>query len=551
LKVKKMDVRLTEEQKEIIKALKDLDKIKVNAYAGTGKTTTIRACAEEFKNKRILVLAFNRAIAKELKEKLPPNCEVRTIHGLARKLLGIDPDKIKDESDLVGELSDIFGENHSVVKVYVEAFKAYCNSEFTELNEENLIRLFRRNSDLRKQVLALFREEGKSPKEILYNGAEELAGRISYIFYAIRKGVLPITHDYYLKLFQLRFEDFSDFFKRYYLLAIDEAQDLNGVQEYLLKNAPVPKKLAVGDKHQQIYSWRLAINSLARLKDWEERYLTVSFRFQNEGIVALTNEFLKNWKGETKLLTAKRTGRKTWKTAIISRTNAMLIRELARINKKVCFTRDIEEIFRTIRQAQKLLLFFKHKDESFLDRLPYYLQKLALEFIETATTVEEFARLFEEVGEEEYARGIMLALEYDIEELYEKAKKLHDPKAKLVLTTAHSAKGLEFDKVVLTEDFKPLEMVVARKVIEVVKVNSEEKAREVVERIKSFDERFSEVIDEINLYYVAWTRALYEVDGEGAIVVANSFEKVFDGELLFKAIKTYSQAVPDDWGEED
>ena len=537
MKTRKVGVKLTEEQKDIINTLKSLDKVKVNAYAGTGKTTTIRACVEELRGKRALVLAFNRSVAEELKAKLPPNCVATTIHGLARYLLGIKREQIKDEKVFVGKLMDLFGEDYSVVRVYAEGFKAYCNSEFTEINEENLVRLFWRNYDLRKQVLALFWEEGKSPKEVLYKGAGELAERINYIFKAVDEERLPITHSYYLKRFQLRLEEFSDYFKKFYLLAVDEAQDLNGVQEYLLKHAPVPKKLAVGDKHQQVYAWRQAINSLARLRDWKEKYLTVSFRFQNDEIVDYTNEFLKNWKGETKLLTAIKTGRKTGKTAIISRTNATLIRELARINEKVCFTRKVEEIFKTVREAERLKEFFESEDEELLKGLPYYVQKLALEFKDMAKTVEEFAKLFEDAGEEEYARGIMLALEYNIEKLYEKAKKLNDPNAKLVLSTAHSSKGLEFDKVILTGDFKPLEIAVARKVIELVNVNSLEDAQNVVEKIKSFDEKFSEVVDEINLYYVAWTRALYEVEGEGALIMANSFKKVFDGNLLLKAIK--------------
>jgi len=533
-----MGIKLTEEQKAVIKALEQADKVKVNAYAGTGKTTTIKACAEVFKGKNILVLAFNKSVANELKEKLGSNCVVYTLHGLAYRLLQLDKNRVvEDRKVFVDELVSLTGESHLSAKLYSDAFEAFCNSEFTKVSEENLVKLLWRNYELRKRALTQF---GKNifdfSEKDLYEIAGKLADRIEYIFYSVGKGALPITHDYYLKLFQLRLEDFSDFFKNFYLLAVDEAQDINGVQEYILKHAPVPKKLAVGDKHQQIYSWKLAINSLARLKDWEEKYLTVSFRFQNDEIVEYANDFLKNWKGETKILTAEKTGRKTGKRAIISRTNAVLVRELERITEKINFTRDVEKIFKTVREAERLIRYFFSGKETYLDGLPNYIKKLAVEYREQARGLEEFAYLFELAGEEDYAVGITIAMDYDIELLYEKAKKLYDPKAKLVLTTAHSAKGLEFDEVVLTEDFKPLEKVVARKLERMLKINSEEEAQKVVERIKSFDERFSEVIDEINLYYVAWTRALYDVQGTGAISVESSFKKVFDGKLLFKEI---------------
>mgnify|MGYP001772529639 CR=1 FL=1 len=536
-----MGIKLTEEQKEVIKALGQLDKVKVNAYAGTGKTTTIRACAEVFKGKKILVLAFNRSVVNELKEKLGSNCAVYTLHGLAYSLLQVDGSGnrfVRDRKVFLDELIDLFGEDHLTVRIYARVFEAFCNSEFTEVSEENLVKLLWRNYRLRRQALTHF---GKSildfSEKDLYEIAGKLADRIEYVFYAVGKGALPITHDYYLKLFQLRFEDYLNFFKDFYLLAVDEAQDVNGVQEHVLKHAPVPKKLAVGDKHQQIYSWRLAINSLTRLKDWEEKYLTVSFRFQNEQIVDYTNKFLKNWKGETNLMRFERTGRRTGKRAIISRTNSILVQELERITEEINFTRDIEDIFRTVRESERLMRYFFTGKESFLDGLPNYVKKLAVEFRERARGLEEFAFLFELAGEEDYAIGIIIAKNYDVELLYEKAKKLYDPNAKLVLTTAHSAKGLEFDEVVLTEDFKPLEKVVALKLERMLRINSEEEAREVVERIKSFDEKLSEVIDEINLYYVAWTRALYDVIGPGAINVARSFEKVFDGKLLFEEIR--------------
>ncbi|MCT7607041.1 DEAD/DEAH box helicase family protein [Aliarcobacter butzleri] len=60
---------LSEQQKEIIEKSKQLiknQKLKINAFAGTGKTTTLKAITEQISNQRFLYLAFNNDIVKEV-----------------------------------------------------------------------------------------------------------------------------------------------------------------------------------------------------------------------------------------------------------------------------------------------------------------------------------------------------------------------------------------------------------------------------------------------------------------------------------------------------
>jgi predicted NACHT family NTPase len=47
-------MELTQEQKDILKAFKKNSKIKINAYAGTGKTTTLKAITEDNPEKNSL-----------------------------------------------------------------------------------------------------------------------------------------------------------------------------------------------------------------------------------------------------------------------------------------------------------------------------------------------------------------------------------------------------------------------------------------------------------------------------------------------------------------
>ena len=76
-------MNLTTQQKEIIESVKKYRNIKINAFAGTGKTTTLKLIANEYHEKKILYLAFNSAIKNEASSIFPNNTNVKTTHGLA------------------------------------------------------------------------------------------------------------------------------------------------------------------------------------------------------------------------------------------------------------------------------------------------------------------------------------------------------------------------------------------------------------------------------------------------------------------------------------
>src|SRR5439155_2707440 len=70
------------------------------------------------------------------------------------------------------------------------------------------------------------------------------------------KGAIAITHDFYLKKFQL-----SEPTLPYDYILFDEGQDASGAMLDVFLKQPATK-IIVGDIHQQIYGWRFAINSL-------------------------------------------------------------------------------------------------------------------------------------------------------------------------------------------------------------------------------------------------------------------------------------------------
>ena len=77
-------MELTEEQKVIIDHNSDL---RINAFAGTGKTTTLLEYAKRYSHNSILYIAFNRSVKEEAIKKFADaglkNIRIETAHSLA------------------------------------------------------------------------------------------------------------------------------------------------------------------------------------------------------------------------------------------------------------------------------------------------------------------------------------------------------------------------------------------------------------------------------------------------------------------------------------
>ena len=76
--------RLTKEQQAIVDCdLKPGQTLKVMAFAGTGKTSTLVAYAKARPRMRFLYLAFNKSVQLEAAARFPSNVVARTAHALA------------------------------------------------------------------------------------------------------------------------------------------------------------------------------------------------------------------------------------------------------------------------------------------------------------------------------------------------------------------------------------------------------------------------------------------------------------------------------------
>jgi hypothetical protein len=251
---------------------------------------------------------------------------------------------------------------------------------------------------------------------------------------------LPLDHDGYLKLWaMLRPTLPAD------SVLLDEAQDTNPVVLEMLRHQPA-QIVYVGDRHQQIYEWRGAVNAMERILTPHESHLTTSFRF-GESIAGAASSVLARL-GETRPLVGNAAvtshlGSDTAE-AIVARTNASVIsavlREMASgrlphviggTSKLIRMLKGVEDLKRN--QPSEVSEFFGFEAWG--------------EVVEHSKTPEgknlrTVVTLVENHGEEKLIR-----------KLNQTAQDEHA--ADVVVSTAHKAKGREWDTVSLADDFLP------------------------------------------------------------------------------------------------
>jgi superfamily I DNA/RNA helicase len=255
-----------------------------------------------------------------------------------------------------------------------------------------------------------------------------------------RNDDLPMGHDGYLKLWALNGPRLN---AEYVLL--DEAQDTNQVVLGVLQrqNSQI---VYVGDRHQQIYEWRGAVNAMEQVAGCDETSLTQSFRFGEPiaeaasrvlGTLGETQRLRGNPKVQSSIVDALTPTR-----AVLARTNANVIVEVldaVRAGRKPCIVGGTGELTRLLSDVYEL------KDEKPASSPEFFgfaswREVVAFADSEEGESIRSFVQLVEQHGENK---------------LWPAVKGAHDDEnsADVVLSTAHKAKGREWDSVRLAADF--------------------------------------------------------------------------------------------------
>jgi hypothetical protein len=264
------ELDLTAEQREICRAVADAATgaaIKVQAFAGTGKTTTLAAVAAACPRRRFLYVVFNRAAAADARRKMPANVEVRTAHSVAYRQVGhLYSGRLTERSwqwltylreKMPRALDSVARSGRDATSagaLIIRTLEQYLRSVDVELGPEHVPRWC-----------------GDGLAQVTVTAA-------SFLWQNIRNpnSTAPITHDCYLKLFYLQNCQLAPIDT---IIMLDEAQDADPVIFALVRRHP-GTRIVVGDTYQQLYQWRGAVNALDSFETNPlELALTQTFRF--------------------------------------------------------------------------------------------------------------------------------------------------------------------------------------------------------------------------------------------------------------------------------
>jgi len=427
-------MKLTSEQEGVVAS--QAASVVVNAFAGTGKTSTLVEYARARPEQKILYIAFNKAVAEEAKARFPSNVESRTSHSMAYGGAGW---KYKDK---LGNPKawhvknflkiDHLDANHALLlsTIALERVMAFCASGAAEIDIDPM--------------------GVKMPRAVPFDASDILTAslRIWHAMCDTKNLDMPMPHDGYLKLWQLSNPDLS----KYDTVLLDEAQDTNPCLFEIFRGAEGSKVL-VGDTHQNIYAFRGAMNAMRRMKG-EQHALTSSFRF-GQDVADVANGVLDIFKNEKLRLQGlggtSHVGDpvKGLRTAHLHRTNAGLFDqsvELLKRNQPLAFVGR----FRNYNPDQIMDAYRLMEGENRAIRDP---------FIRMFSKFNEMQEYAETVGDKELSARIRVVEKYGdrIPSLIEKLEAVDactpEATAMTLLTTAHKSKGLEWPQVVLGEDF--------------------------------------------------------------------------------------------------
>lgn len=459
---------MTQEQEAVVDGARDLkprQAQKVLAFAGAGKTTTLKGVSEALPGTSAY-LAFNREIAKEAQEKFRgTRTRASTMHSLAhgavRPLMRGSPLSSVSAKEIVE--SDAFRKANFPRTAGWNPFRlslavARTMGQFAQSDDSRFLR-----HHAERAITDALGDPALMAPGPQRTKAQSAILRLSDTLVQVARDVWVgmekegrFTHDMYLKRLDWSPKARARAFEGFDAIMIDEAQDINPVQRSIVTKTGLPL-IAVGDPYQQIYSWRGAENALDKLPG-EAFHLTQSFRFA-EPIAAQARAILASRPdgGPRHRLVGAGTGNGGGHTgipwAVICRTNIGVIdAALDFLNEGYPMRVDnIEALLKDLRSAEALYAGELDKVESPEFRMFNSWNEMKEEAEEGNQTLNKIVQMVERKRVKAVA-----ALAKVQKAGYGGAE------PQVFLCTAHRSKGLEFPRVTLGEDWKPLEQMQAR-----------------------------------------------------------------------------------------
>ncbi|MFD9770736.1 UvrD-helicase domain-containing protein [[Kitasatospora] papulosa] len=431
----------TDEQAGALEAFKGGGHLAIQAGAGTGKTSTLAFLAKQMPLRRGCYVAFNRAIAMDAAARFPSAVTCKTAHSLAYAALGhryrsrlnsprrpgwrVGQDLGLTVPVQIGRV-DLMPATLS--NAALRTVTRFCQSGDVELAHHHVPRL-----------------RGIDDED----DHDELADLV--LPYAVKAwadlhdphgGAVRFEHDHYLKMWALTEPVLVGDF-----LLLDEAQDTNPVLEQIvLAQRERAQIVMVGDSAQAIYGWRGARDVMTRFMG-DHLTLTRSFRF-GPALAAEANRWLTLSNAPIRLsgtpdvptTVGSPSGRRP--NAVLCRTNIGAMTEVLSLIASGVATALVGggESLRALAWAAHDLIEGRrtHHPELMLFTTWAALRDYA-ERDPAGSDLQPFANLIEEHGPDAILQTVNRLVPED--------------SAQVTVSTAHKAKGREWDRVRISSDF--------------------------------------------------------------------------------------------------
>lgn len=480
----------TAEQEAALAAYATGDDLIIEAGAGTGKTSTLVLLAKSSPDRRGQYIAFNKAIVKDSATRMPGHVEARTAHSLAMQAVGRrfshrlgESQRMRsdDLARLMGIQEIRVGDGVSTKALapsylagqVMQAVKNFCQSadpvpnawrhmayiEGIDPPSKEGKRTYSNNNAVRSALQPYL--------DTVWQDATNERGRF------------PYNHDYYLKLWQV-----SGPIIEADVIYFDEAQDVSPVLAAIVGAQRHAQLVYVGDSNQSIYEFTGAVDAMSQLNAARRAMLSQSFRF-GQAVADIANRVLAELPTDMAL-----TGYEEIPSTIgpVSNPDAILCRSNAAAVEALMNAQYARIPAHMVGEGKEVVAFARGR----------------LDLRDRGRSTHRDLACFRNWGEvQEYVladmQGVDLKLMVDLidkfgaGEIIEAVQRMvPEREARLILSTAHSAKGREWNTVKLSRDFK-------RRLPEPGTVNEE-------------GEPAGPTDEELRLLYVAVTRARLELD---------------------------------------
>jgi hypothetical protein len=434
----------TAEQQAVLDAFATGGDMVIEAGAGTGKTSTLKLLANST-DRTGLYIAYNKAIATDAAASFPDNVACKTAHSLAyggvmrmpngRALLNrLRGSRVTSRQaiNILGIPQGGFDVNDEqslpawiIARMAMETVGKFCNSADDEISN--------------RHVPFTPGIEG-SDHNALANFVAPFA-RKAWADINDPKGQLQFKHDHYLKIWALTNPKLKGDF-----VQLDEAQDANPVIAKIVVSQDHMQKIMVGDRSQAIYHWRGAIDAMTTFPAEHRLILSKSFRF-GTAVAEQANIWLDllnaplRIEGFEKIASTVETI--TDPDAILCRTNATVIENAMHEQaqgKRVAIVGGTGEIERFTKGVRDLM---NGETSSHPDLAAFKTYSDLIEYVE---------------GDEGADLRVMVKMitTYGVEAILSVcASSVNEDSADVIVSTAHKAKGREWDRVKIANDFAP------------------------------------------------------------------------------------------------